>query len=232
MDKYELEKQLKDVTILYVEEDSAKRLDYVNTIKKFSPKIRTCLNMDDMMNQFSKTSPDLVIMDIGLEDSKELKVLKALRKHDEEVFIIILSEHESTQYFQKAIELDVSAYLVEPVNQEQFMQAFSKIMHKCCREKDKKSIYLNDQLFYQAHIKTLINDGLEVNLNKKEARLLEYLIEYKNMLITYAQIKQHIWPGLNVSSASLRTLIKNLRKKGMSELIKNISGSGYILNLS
>jgi DNA-binding response OmpR family regulator len=70
------------------------------------------------------------------------------------------------------------------------------------------------------------------SLHKKEARLLEYFLEYKNILLTYTQIKEHIWPGLDVSSASLRTLVKNLRKKGMSKLIQNISGSGYLLQLS
>jgi len=232
MNKYELQSQLKKMTILYIEEDSAKRLHYINIIKKLSPKTYSCLNMDEAMTQYSKTIPDLVVSNIGLEGSKELELLKQLRKYDEDVFIIIMSEHEDAQYFQYAIELDVSSYLIEPVTQEQFEQACSRIMQKCCKDKDKKSIYLNDNLFYQANMKTLVHDGLKINLNKKEARLLEYFIQYKNNLITYAQIKKHIWPGLNVSSASLRTLVKNLRKKGMSDLIQNMSGSGYILSLN
>lgn len=232
MDKYELDTQLREMTILYVEEDSAKRLHYANIIKKISQKVHVCLNINDVMNQFSKVSPDLIITDIGLDGSKELEVLTHLRTFDEEVFIIILSEHENAQYLQKAIDLDVSSYLIKPVSQEQFLHAFGKIMQKCCKKKDKKSIFLNEDLFYQANIKTLIHDGAKINLNKKEARLLEYFIEYKNILVTYSQIKTHIWPGLNVSSASLRTLVKNLRKKGMSDLIQNMSGSGYILSLN
>jgi len=232
MDKYDLQSQLREMTILYIEEDSVKRLHYTNIIKKISPKIHVCLDFNEAMNQFAKISPDLIITDIGTEPSKELDLLTQLRKYDDDVFIIIISEYENARSFQKAIELEVSSYLIEPVNKEQFLQAFSKIVKKCCKEKDKKSIYLNDDLFYQANIKTLIHDGLKINLNKKEARLLEYFIKYKNILVTYTQIKKHIWPGLNVSSASLRTLVKNLRKKGMSDLIQNMSGSGYILSLS
>jgi len=232
MDKSEQQSQLRKMTILYLEEDSVKRLHYINIIKKISPKLHVCLNFKDALTQLCKVAPDVVITDIGLDDSKELAVLKQIRDYDEDVFIVIISEYESAQYFQKAIALEISSYLIEPVESEQFLQAFSKIMQKCCKEKDKKSIFLKDDLFYQANIKTLVHDGLKINLNKKEARLLEYFIEYKNSLISYSQIKKHIWPGLTVSSASLRTLVKNLRKKGMSELIQNMSGSGYILSLN
>ena len=231
MDKYELQSQLKEMTILYIEEDSARRLHYVDIIKKISPKVHVCLNLNEAMNEFYKVSPDLVITDIGLEDSKELDILQQLKDYNDDVFILIISSHERSEYFQKAIELEVNSYLIEPVDKEEIVEAFYKIMQKCCKEKDKKSIYLEESLFYQANVKALINDGLQVKLNKKEAKLLEYFIQYKNVLITYAQIKTHIWPGLNVSSASLRTLVKNLRKKGMSDLIQNMSGSGYVLSL-
>jgi len=231
MNKIERHTQLKEMTILYVQEDNKKRLFYTKILRRFSSKVHVCIKVEDMMKDMSRFLPDVIITDIGLEGSVELDVLKKLRKQDEEVFIIIVSTQENIIYLQQAIELDVSSYLLEPVTVEEFEKAFRHVLQKCCKQKDEKSIHLNESLFYQASIKTLIYEGSKINLNKKEARLLEYFIEYKNILLTYAQIQKHIWPGLRVSSASLRTLVKNLRKKGMTTLIQNISSSGYILQL-
>jgi len=230
--KNEHSSQFQEMTILYVQEDSHTRLHYTKILKSLSPKVYVCTDTKDVLSEYAKVCPDLLIMDIGLEDSMEFQTLAQLREHDENLFILILSEHTQTHYLQKAIDFNVSSYLIEPVSKEQFVKAFEKIMQKCCKQKDQQSVYLDEDLYYQASIKALILEGEKVSLNKKEAKLLEYFLSYQNVLLTYAQIKKHIWPGLNVSSASLRTLVKNLRKKGMSERIQNISGSGYLLESS
>ena len=232
MDKTEFANQLQSMTILYVQGDAKKRLHYTKMLKELCPKVYVCLSEDEVVKDYAKVYPDLVITDIGLEGSHQLNTLKQLRELNENLFLLVISEHKEVQYLQLAIELDVSSYLIEPVSNEELELAFEKIMQKCCKQKDKNSIYLKDDLYYQATSKSLIHEGVQVSLNKKEARLLEYFIESKNMLLTYVQIKKHIWPGLNVSSASLRTLVKNLRKKEMSDLIQNISGSGYLLQVS
>ncbi|MDF1882080.1 response regulator transcription factor [Sulfurimonas sp. MAG313] len=232
MQKNEMHNQLKNVRILYVQEDHQKRLRTTKILRKFSSKVHVCIDFKDIFKDVSRFLPEMLISDIGLGGSLELDALQKIRKEYEEIFIIIASAHEQVEYLQKAIELEVSSYLLEPVSMKEFEKAFMHVMQKCCKQKDLKSIYLSDDLFYQASLKALIYDGSKLNLNKKEARLLEYFIEYKNMLLTYAQIQKHIWPGLNVSSASLRTLVKNLRKKGMSNLIQNISGLGYTLQIS
>jgi len=229
MDKYDLSLKFKEMSILYVQEDSHTRLHYTKILKSLSPKVHVCVDIKDVLSEYAKLCPDLLIMDMGLEDSPEYKVLSELREHDEDLFVLILSKQTEPQYLQKAIDFNVSSYLIEPVTREQFIKAFEKIMQKCCKQKDQKSVYLDEELYYQASIKALIHEGEKVNLNKKEAKLLEYFLSYQNVLLTYTQIKKHIWPGLDVSSASLRTLVKNLRKKGMSERIQNISGSGYLL---
>ena len=176
MDKYDSSLQFKEMTILYVQEDSHTRLHYTKILKSLSPKVYVCVDMKDVLSEYAKVFPDLLIMDMGLEDSLEYKVLSEIREHDEELLILILSEQTQTRYLQKAIDLNVSSYLIEPVTREQFIKAFEKIMRKCCKQKDQKSIYLDEDLYYQASIKALILEGEKINLNKKEAKLLEYFL--------------------------------------------------------
>jgi len=232
MDKTEGENQMESMSVLYLEKDKVKRLHYTKILKEITSKIHVCLDEDELVKEYARLYPDVVITDIGLEGSAQFNNMKALRDLDETLFILVISEHKEVEYLQVAIELDVCSYLIKPVSKEQLSLAFEKVMQRCCKQKDKKSVYLEDDLYYQANIRSLIRGGSQINLNKKEARLLEYFLESKNILLSYAEIKKHIWPGLDVSSASLRTLIKNLRKKGMADLIQNISGSGYLLQVS
>ncbi len=220
-----------DMTLLYIEGDSERRLYYTRILKALCNKVYISFNIEDGISQVARVCPDMILMDMGMQDTAGVSALQRLRELESETPIVIVSACEEVSCFQQAIEWDVSAYLLHPCSAEELKQTLCKVMKKCHQTDTQAPIILSEGLMYQESIKSLILDGKPVSLNKKEARLLEYLLKYKNVLITYEDIKKHIWAGADVSSASLRTLIKNLRKKGMARLIQNISGRGYVLNL-
>ncbi len=232
MNKYYDNNQLIDITLLYIEDDSERRLFYTRLLKGVCAKVYVSANVEDGLTQSAKLAPEIILTDIRMQDRQGVSMLQRLRELESDVPVVILSICEDVACFQKAIELDVSAYLLHPSSVEELKNTFCKIMKKCRPENEQEPVVLTDTLVYQENIKSLIDKGEQVSLNKKEARLLEYLLKYQNTLLSYSDIKKHIWPGdTEVSSASLRTLIKNLRKKGLSSLIQNISGRGYLLNL-
>lgn len=68
------------------------------------------------------------------------------------------------------------------------------------------------------------------NYQKKETQFLNLLIENVNRALTYEEINEKIWSG-SMSQDALRSIVKELRKKVYKELIKNVSGVGYRLDL-
>jgi len=229
MTKYELKNQLKKMTLLYVEDNVERRIHFTKILKSLNCKLHIAHNSIEAMRLYEKVCPDILITEIGMNG---LNMLHNLRRHDHDLRIIVLTVHSKIEYLTEAVELDISRYLIQPVSQEKFESALAKVVNELMVEKERKSLYLDTDLYYEANMKSLVHDGDQIALNKKEAKLLDLFLEHSNTLLSYQEIQKHIWPNSQVSSASLRTLVKNLRKKGTSHLIQNISGSGYILQLA
>ena len=76
----------------------------------------------------------------------------------------------------------------------------------------------------------VISDGDEVDLTAKEYKILKFLLENKNIVISRTKLIDKLWGyDSNVDIRVLDTHIKNLRKalKDNSKLIKTVIGRGY-----
>jgi DNA-binding response OmpR family regulator len=74
--------------------------------------------------------------------------------------------------------------------------------------------------------------GKEVQLNKKEFGILEYLLRNKGKVVSSEELLEHVW-DINIDSFSqtVRTNVKTLRRKidKAKKIIKTIKGYGYII---
>lgn len=91
-------------------------------------------------------------------------------------------------------------------------------------------INLSNNFIYDNYNKSLFKNNTIVLLTKKEILFLDFLIKNHNCSLSYEEINQNIWNGL-MTQDSLRSLVKELRKKAYKELIKNVSGIGYRIDI-
>ncbi|NOY63325.1 MAG: GAF domain-containing protein [Gammaproteobacteria bacterium] len=68
-------------------------------------------------------------------------------------------------------------------------------------------------------------------LTRQELVLLEQLVSKCNRVVHYQEIEAQIWKNVIVSDASLRSLMRRLRKKLPELPIQTVSGVGYLLVL-
>ena len=59
---------------------------------------------------------------------------------------------------------------------------------------------------------------------------LELLLKHNDRTLTYMEIEREIWDN-NMSSAAIRSLVRNLRKKLPVNTIENLSKIGYKINI-
>jgi DNA-binding winged helix-turn-helix (wHTH) protein len=93
-----------------------------------------------------------------------------------------------------------------------------------------KSKYANKAYLYDHTKKILFHNEETISLSYKEMLFLELLILNRHRLVTYCEIQHHVWEGTVMTDNSLRSLVRNLRKKLPSGLISNLSKTGYRLN--
>lgn len=227
----ELSKLLKELTILYVEDDKDTRDNIYDTLKIFCNNIATASNGQEALELFNKNNIQIVITDIEMPIKDGISLVTDIRKNDIKTPIIMLTAHTSNEYLLPCVNLNIQAYIQKPINYTKLKESFYKVI-TYLNLTSKIYIHINNEISYDKINGTIINKAYEIKLNKKEKELMDILTENKNKLITYNQIEKSVWENNNdsMSSSALRTLIKNLRKKIGNEYIENISGLGYKLH--
>ncbi len=77
--------------------------------------------------------------------------------------------------------------------------------------------------------KLYLDDYFEVNLTKKEYRLIELFFKYPYQIISYQTIDDYVWKDREMNKNSLINLIGSLRVKLAYIRIITVNGSGYCL---
>ena len=74
----------------------------------------------EALNQIEMLNPDIVIMDINLPIMNGLKVIKSSRMKHPEIAFVIVSGYDDFSYCREALRLQITDYILQPVNYEEF----------------------------------------------------------------------------------------------------------------
>lgn len=74
-------------------------------------------------------------------------------------------------------------------------------------------------------------EGNSVKLTLKELEFLKLLIKKRGSAVHYSIIERVVWNDNVMSSTSLRTLVKNIRKKISYDIVENVPKVGYKVNI-
>ena len=229
----ELSKLLKEITILYVEDEEEARKNISEILGKFSDNILLASNGDEALKIFEEQSVQLVITDIEMPIMNGIKLIEKIRKDDVVTPIIMLTAFTSSDYLLKCANLNIQAYIVKPIEYKTLKEALYKVT-EYLNLTSNLYLHISKELSYDKMNGILINNEIhEIPLNKKEKALMNLLVENKNKLVTYCEIEHAVWNDYDevMTESALRTVIKNLRKKSEIKFIDNIAGLGYKIHI-
>jgi len=159
---------------------------------------------------------DLVILDIMLPDIDGISVLETMRLSKIESPVLILSARNSSADRINGLRKGADDYLTKPFELEELLLRVQKLINKRKRSRTESSG--NDYSFgghsvdFKAQVAKL-KSGENVPLSKKEAMLLQLLLDHENEVITREKILQTVW-GYNVypNTRTIDNFILNFRK--------------------
>lgn len=182
-----------------------------------------------------ESKPDIVLMDIMLKDhisGSEAAVEISRRTDTQIIFLTAYSDPEMIDY---AVESKAAGYLSKPYNETEIIATVRLALARIKREKspsapksEKETVELVDGYVYHARHKRLLKAGHEVELGAKALKLIGFLCKQPDISISNEQIMLHVW-GHIVDDRTLRSLMFRIRKATSDALIKNVSGSGYMI---
>lgn len=185
--------------------------------------IRTASDGESGIEVFHSWMPDLVITDLQMPNVGGLELCRRLRAVSD-VPIIVLSVRNEEETIVEALDAGADDYVTKPFGTNELL---ARVRAGLRRFSGKNADFIETGDFYidfSAH-KVLIC-GEEIHLTPKEFKLLVFLAQNPNKVLTHTILLQKVWGNYYAeSSEALRVLIGSLRKK----IEKDFSHPNYIL---
>lgn len=173
---------------------------------------------------------DLVILDYMIPGMHGNAVCAEIRAAGKKMPILMLSVQADVQTKVDLLNLGADDYLAKPFSGDELLARVRALLRRP-KELTPDMLMLGDiTLDTRAH--TVVRDGEELHLTRKEFMLLEYLMRNANHVVTRALILEHVWDGnIDAFTNTIETHVLSLRKKlearGGSRVIHTVSGCGY-----
>ncbi len=221
---------LKNLTILYVEDEEDVRRNAVEFLKRLCKEVYEASNGKEAITIWQDEKPDIIITDISMPKLNGIDMARYIRAEDHETQIIVATAHTETDYLMQAVELQLVKYLLKPITKEKLLGALNQTL-SLIEDKSKFTVSLSKTMTYNAFTQSLLNNEEEVKLTKNENLFVNLLSSNHTRVVKYEEIESAIWPYDGMSQDAIRSLVRGLRKKLPDEAIDNISGSGYKINI-
>lgn len=220
---------LKNIKILYVEDDELIRENTAEILKRKCDNVITAEDGVVGLELYEKFSPDLIITDIQMPRLDGLSMIKKIRENDLTTKIVITTAYTDQKYLLEAVELQLIKYVSKPLTWDK-ISSILKTSAKYLDDHTSTIKYIGDDFTYNTFSNTLYNIDKPVVMSKHETLLLELLVKQRNHVVEYEAIENFVWPEIGMSKDAIKSLTKGLRKKLPKDSLENIYSMGYKLN--
>ncbi len=176
---------------------------------------------------------DIIILDLMLPEKDGYQVLADIRKEKIMTPVIILTAKDTLNDKLQGFQKGADDYLTKPFEKEELKARIQAIIRR-----NNPDFYQNEITFKDLKIdlngrKAYVKDK-ELNLQGKQFDMLEYLVNYKDRIITKNQIFDKIWgfnsdTTTNVVEVYASGIRKELKKHNYDQYFKTVRGVGYMI---
>lgn len=232
MKNIELYKYLKEISVLYVEDDKNIQEELEYFLSNRVGKLYVANNGKEGLESYEKYQPDLVITDIQMPILDGIKMSEKIKELNPAALIVIITAFNDSNYLFEAIKLNITSYLTKPLDLKLLIDTLAKISKDIYLEKENKEI-LNMLGQYKDIVdersiisKTDIN-GIITYVNKPFEQISGYekeeLIGKAHNIITNKKFEKSIfrdmWKTISVNKKLWQGKISNISKSGKEYIV-------------
>ncbi|WP_104432213.1 response regulator transcription factor [Kineococcus xinjiangensis] len=181
--------------------------------------------------------PDLVVLDVMLPDMDGFTVTRKLRQRGADVPVLFLTARDDTADKVAGLTAGGDDYVTKPFSLEEVVARIRAVLR---RTGGPGAASAGRLVFHDLELDDASHEvrraGRAVELSPTEFKLLRYLMENPNRVLSKAQILDHVWEyDFNGDAQIVESYISYLRRKldteGLAPLIHTRRGVGYVLRL-
>ena len=173
--------------------------------------------------------PDLVLLDLGYNDTEGMEILKALRQWSQ-VPVIIISARDRERDKVQALDAGADDYITKPFSTAELLARLRTALRHSIKNNLPSNAQSNiikiDELIIDFEKRRVLIGGKEVHLTQIEYRIVTLTAQYMGKVLPYDFIISKIWgTSIQMNNQILRVNMANIRKK----IEENPASPRYIL---
>ncbi|EEI93939.1 response regulator transcription factor [Sphingobacterium spiritivorum] len=220
--------------ILLVEDDARISDFIVKGLEENGFNVQLCVSAEEAREVVFEHSFDVIIMDVMLPGIDGIQLTKMIRYKKNLTPILMLSALNEAEDKIAALDSGADDFLVKPFH---FKELISRINALTRRTKYQKQEVLSNSLVIQ-NLKidrdkyAVYQDGEKIELSPKEFKLLLYLAENTDKVVSRTMVLNAVW-GINFDNNTnvVDVYISYLRNKideSKHQFILTVKGTGYM----
>lgn len=217
--------------ILIVEDDKGLREGIELALKREDFSFVLCESIAEARDALSvREGFDLILLDLNLPDGSGYELLKEIKNKGNEP-VIILTANDLEMDEVRGLELGAEDYITKPFSLMVLRARIDKALKNAGKEENR--IYRFEDFYFSFEDMQVKKGDEEIILSKTELKLLQFLVENKNRILTRDRLIDKIWTegaeyvDENALSVTVNRLRSKLHENGEGHL-QTVYGKGYV----
>ena len=183
---------------------------------------------DDCRVAARNTEYSLLLLDLGLPDGSGLDALRALRKENVDVPVIIVTARDDVPSRVAGLDSGADDYLVKPFSFDELSARIRAVLRRH-QGRAGATIVAGEVTLDPSRHQVRYRGTTEI-LPRKEFALLWALADRPGGILSKAQLEDRLYDwGNEVESNAVEVLIHYVRKKFDKDIVRNVRGIGWTI---
>ena len=218
--------------ILIVEDDEKLRNEVEIFFNNNGYQAESLKKFDNTIQDIININPDLILLDINLPGADGEYVCKEIRKQSNVPIIIVTSRDNEVDELL-SINYGADHYITKPFNIQILLAKTNSLLKRSNMRSEQDKIDAGDFIINLSN-SIIIKGNKEIELTKNELKILKYLNEKRNKIVSREEIMDYLWESNsfiddNTLTVNITRLRNKLEELNLKELLETKRGQGYIL---
>ena len=190
-------------------------------------------NGNDAVIAAEKGNPDLILLDVMLPDMSGFSVTKKLRSLNILAPVLFLTARDEVEDKITGLTVGGDDYMTKPFSIDEIIARINAILRRTKPASVEKSVIEVGEVRIDEDAHEVFVNDQSIELSPTEYKLLRFLMENANRVLSKAQILDHVWEyDFNGEMGIVESYVSYLRKKldplTSEPVLQTKRGHGYM----
>lgn len=222
--------------ILLVEDDEKLRNELKIFLTNNGYQVSILNDFENTIPTILNINPELLLLDLTLPGVDGEFICKEIRKKSNMPIIIITSRDNEIDELL-SINNGADHYITKPFNIHILLAKINSLLRRTIMQSENPDIIDAKDFILNINKSTLEKDNIVIELTKNEFRILKFLVQNRDKIVSREDIMSCLWDNDsfiedNTLTVNITRVRNKLEELGLAYLLETKRGQGYILKRS